>query len=338
MPKTKGKKRQSKKKHQKRQTSGGLTLSRFLRRTIFVIGLILVLGMTALLGVYFLGPFERRTQIETFTSGQLYALRSADWMPGFGGRLLSTIEDRLPGADDYAVDTGELGRDGGHALAGLPLSRKPHQILKNSSYTNLYDPEERQAICVALHLTGEPAAKKPAAESVRRDDPRVPTTAPEAMKLGKWRDFPLTPLDALAREYGETGLREGNLTSNLVPMSESFAKDVWRPLLRQLSIEYPRRFEEVWLCLGPVYRNQASKLASGLLLPDAYFAIVFDQTDAGALRAISFLIPADASRNDPARLLSSIEKIESLTGLQFLPDLRPHTRQSLANWTARRLW
>ena len=334
----KGKKRQSKRKQRKHKASGGFSVVRFFKRAVFAICLLLCLGLAALLGVYFFGPFERRTQIEELATGQLYTLRSAEWMPDFGDRLLATIEDKLPGDEGYAVDAGELARDGSHVLAGVPLSRKPYRILKNSSYITLYDTAERQPLCVALHLTGGRAAKTTITEPTRRDDPRVPSRDPGELQLGQWAGFPLAPLEGLSREHGKLGFKEANLTSNLVPMKESFAEAVWQPLLRRLSIDYPRRFEEVWLGLGPVYRSEGSKLSSGAPLPDAYFAIVFDQTDAGALRAISFLVPADASRNDPAAFLSSMERIESLTGLQFLPELRPHTRQNLAKWTSPRLW
>ena len=340
----KGKKRKPQKKPKKSKASkkskgsSGGGLGRLLKRTVFTICLLLCLSIAALIGVYFFGPFERRTQIEAFAGEQLYALRSADWMPGFGDRLLATIEDGLPGEDGYAVDAGELGRDGAHVLAGIPLAHKPHKILENSSYLTLYDAIDRQPLCVALRLTNDRAAKIPAAEPTRRVDPRTPTPSPQTMQRGEWLDFPLTPLKALAREHGETGVKEANLTSNLVPMRKPFADKIWQPLLRRLSIEYPKRFDEVWLCLGPIYEGKISKLPSGVPLPDAYFAIVFDQTDAGALRTISFVVPSDASRNDPASFISSIGKIESLTGLQFLPELRPHTRRGLAEWTSLRLW
>lgn len=339
MPGGKGKKRQSQKKKQKRpKASEGFGLAGFLKRTIFALSLLLCLALAALTGVYFFGPFERRTQMESFAADQLYALRRAHWMPGPGSRILAAIEDLLPADDGYAVDAGELGRDGAHFLAGLPLSQKPLRILKNKSYVTLYDAAEQQPRCVALRLTGDRADKIPKVEHSRRDDPRTATPSPASLQLGEWKDFPLAPLEAIIREHGPIGLKEANLTSNLIPMSQTFAETVWHPLLRRLSIEYPQRFDEVWLCLGPVYQTRLSRLSSGVPRPDAYFVIVFDETDAGALRAISFLVPADARPKNPEAFLSSMEQIEGLTGLQFLPELRPHTRRGLAEWVSPRLW
>jgi endonuclease G len=298
-----------------------------------------VLGGIALTLLYVFSPIDRRAHLEAFALRQLHSLRNAGWVPDPAGSVIARVEDQIPGSEGFAVDAGELSFDETHTLGGWPLSRRDHQRLNNASYANLYDPLTRQPLCIALRLTAEADGEPVAAEAAARyADTRVPTHPPQALQSGKWQALSLAPAPALAREHGPTGGREASLSSALVPMPADFAATLWEPLLQELTLRYPRRFEEVWLALGPVYGKTPATTPDGVPLPEAYFAIVLDLTEAGALRAISFLLPAEASDAPWHTFLRPIAEIESRTGLQFLPELRPHTRQSLVQWQATRLW
>ncbi len=310
----------------------------FFKKAFGALFLLLLVAVLALAAAYQFGSFEFRRQIESGSIRSLYAWRSAQWMPAFVARPLASLEDRIPGNEGFAVDAGELGREASHFLAGFPLTTGPVHVLRNTSYDALYDTRQRQALCIAVRLTGQASQEKSAMKSGYRADPRVPTVGMEALSMGKWSGYPIVPVEALGKEFGQSGLNESRLSSCLVPMETGFAENTWASLMRELSIHYPGRFDEIWLYAGPVYREESSKLASDILIPDAFFAVVLDQTKAGGLRAISFLVPVESTGDDLSEYVTSMSRIETLTGLKFLPELRPHTRQSLANWASPRLW
>ena len=108
--------------------------------------------------------------------------------------------------------------------------------------------------------------------------------------------------------------------------------EVWSALIQTLAQNYPKRFEEIWLYTGPIYP------AKGSAKPMGFYAIAFDMTEGGGLRAISFQVPGNALNSDLSTYLSSISAIEKATSLRFVPDLQIGTQQSLSNWKESRIW
>ena len=108
--------------------------------------------------------------------------------------------------------------------------------------------------------------------------------------------------------------------------------EIWSGLVQMLARDYPQRFEEVWLYTGPIYSENASGK------PNGFFAIAFDITDSGGLRAISFQVPANASTRDFSTYLTTISTIEQATQLRLTPQLEIGTQQSLSTWKESRIW
>jgi len=156
--------------------------------------------------------------------------------------------------------------------------------------------------------------------------------------LGQWTPQTIAPPSALAGEFGEVGANEACLVTNLAPMSEAFSAGLWERLTREIAVSYPKRFGEIWIYLGPVMREQSSKLESGVPIPDGFYAIAFDLTETGGLRAIAFLVPQDAPDTKLRNYITSIAKIEKHTGLQFLPDVDYHAREVLGSNVSPQLW
>ena len=73
-------------------------------------------------------------------------------------------------------------------------------------------------------------------------------------------------------------------------------------------------------------------------IPEGFYAIAFDLTETGGLRAIAFLVPQDAPDTKLRNYITSIAKIEKHTGLQFLPDVDYHAREVLGSNVSPQLW
>lgn len=335
MAAAKSKKKQSSKR---RRAKGKARPRSLLGRGLFALGAILLLLVLALALVYFLSPIDRRAHFEAFALQKLHALRQANWLPSPAESVIARVEDGIPGSEGFGVDAGEISFEETPTLAGLPLSRREFELLRNGSYVNLFDPLTRQPLCLALRLSDDASDEAAPEDGVRYADKRVTTYPPQALDSMGWQGTSLAPAAALTRQYGKIGAREAGLTSTLVPMPTAFSEALWEPLLHELTVRYPARFGEVWLAFGPVYPKNPVNNPNGVPLPEAYFALAFDVTEAGALRAISFLLPAHQPDAPWHTYLRPIAEIEARTGLQFLPELRPHTRQSLVQWQPDRLW
>lgn len=296
---------------------------------------VVVIG--ALVAAYYFGSFELRERFHQAGISATNVARSSEWLPRPLKSALDKLYDQIPGSGGFTVEGGELGREESHFLAGQPRSSREVQLLRNHSYLNLFSTADKQSLCVALRLTdgkkGDADLKIPFIK-----DPRIQNLEPSKMQLGNWSAFSLAPVPALERQHGETGAKEANLFTNLVPMTEAFAQGTWKEVIRQFSMRYPKRFGEIWLYLGPVYAPEHSKLASGVAIPDAFYAIAFDLTEAGGLRSLSLLVPADASGNHLAPFISSISEIERRTGLRFVPGVDAGARESLVQWVSPTLW
>lgn len=302
------------------------------------LGLLFLLVVLLCGSLYSFGSFETRATMERIAMLTLNAPRTHGSMPAPIARLFDLLYDCIPSSEGMVVEGGELGRDPDNPfLAGLPHSRQALRSLPQPSYINLFNERNLQAACIALRLDDTPRQKAHPSRSALVDA-RVPRLNAEAMRLGKWQAHPIVPSAALLGQHGARGAADAALATNHAPMTEAFASGPWAKAMRELTRRYPQRFGEVWVYLGPAYRPESAKLAAGIAIPDAFYAIVLDLTDAGGLRALALLIPTDAESHDLKDYLSSIAQIEKLTGLQFLPELDYSIRDTLGNYRSPSVW
>lgn len=297
----------------------------------------MVLGMGALVAAYYFGSFALRTKMEHIAIQSINVARSAEWMPRPVIHLLNIGYDAIPESEGLVVEGGELGHDDSPLIAGVPQTKSPIRVLHNKSYINLFHEKELHTICIALKLSGN-AQYDATVPSDFFEDTRIKQLRAQDMHLGQWMPHSIAPPEALAREFGEVGANEACLVTNLAPMSEAFNSGVWQRLMHEITVNYPKRFGETWIYLGPVMRTQSSKLDSGVTIPDQFYAIVFDLTEAGGLRAIAFLVPQDAPDTALRNTITSISQIEKQTGLQFLPDVEYHAQEVLKSSVSPQLW
>jgi len=297
--------------------------------------LILVLG--AIIATYYFGSFELRAKMERIAIRTIHAARAPESMPRPIVSALNRIYDTMPESQGLVVEGGELGHEETPLIAGVPLSSSPIRVLRNKSYLNLYNERQRQSRCVAFKLNerDQHTAKLP---NIFFEDPRIRQLSTHAMQLGKWTPQPIAPVAALAHAFGAEGANEAHLVTNLAPMTDDFAQGLWQRLIHELAVTYPKRFGEIWIYAGPVIHAKSSKLASGVPIPDSFYAIAFDLTETGGLRAIAFLVPQDAKDSSLRSYITSISRIEQQTGLQFLPEVDYHAREVIGSAVSPQLW
>jgi hypothetical protein len=114
--------------------------------------------------------------------------------------------------------------------------------------------------------------------------------------------------------------------------------EVGESVVHRLTDRYPERFGEVWIYLGPIYDQTPASRQGSPAAASAHYAIVFDITEFGGLRALALRIPADTGKQALAESITSIEKIEQATGLRFLPELDFSLRHALVEHISPQIW
>ena len=327
------KKRAKKKTSARKRSNKSAANTSFLRK----LTILLVLGIAAVSATYYFGPFKLRAQMEHVAIQALNATRSPEWMPTPVVQLLNMGFDRIPGSQGLVVEAGELGYGDSPLITGVPQTKSPIRVLHNTSYINLFSEQTLQSRCVAFKLS-EQSEQQGSIPDGFFEDPRIKQLSTNDLKVGAWSLSPLAPPQALAQAFGDVGANEAHLVTNLAPMSTKFRDGPWQRLMEEITIHYPKRFGEVWICLGPVMGKESATLKSGRLIPSGFYAIVFELTDAGGLRAIAFWVPHDATDTQLENYITSISKIESYTGLQFLSEIDYHAREVLRSTVSPHRW
>lgn len=123
-------------------------------------------------------------------------------------------------------------------------------------------------------------------------------------------------------------------TGNGVPLGGEidFDDGAWARAMDLFTQRYPKRFDDVWVYLGPIDESDASPI------PSAHYAIIFDLTDIGGLRALALRIPTNAEAARLSAHVTSIASIERSTGLQFLPEFDFSLRSALLEHVSPQIW
>jgi len=230
-------------------------------------------------------------------------------------------------------------------VGGLPRPNAfPHgsiTVLNNRAYVVGYSNELRSPVWVAYRVGGDArlaeAPPRPDRFVVDRRLPS-PVTPQDFSKSGFDRGH-LVPSLAIGLWFGDEAQRETFLMSNIVPQRPALNSGAWRVFEARLAINYPSRFEEIWVLCGPVFPRQPDRLGKGgVAIPHEFFLIVTDRTD-GRLRAQTFLIPQSVQSSDEwAHHRHSIDEVEVRSGLDLFPDLADEVEIQLESSLARRVW
>ena len=141
--------------------------------------------------------------------------------------------------------------------------------------------------------------------------------------------------------------RETHTVLNACPQLQGMNGGVWLAI-ENLTGQWADDFGSVWIVTGPVFLKMPCDWIGDpgeipVAVPDAFFKIVI--RDGGDdLQVLAFLVPMHGDRNhrrqtaDATPYLTSVDIVESLTGLDFLSSLPSDQESILEQSIATRLW
>lgn len=140
-----------------------------------------------------------------------------------------------------------------------------------------------------------------------------------------------------AERISEKAAYETHTMLNACPQLQWQNNGIWKKL-EGLCLDWADKYGAVWVICGPVFFGHEPAMWLGqdgekkAAIPDAFFKIVV-RLDGDSVATLAFLIPniLPKSETDLNDYLTSIDRIEDLTGLNFLAALEDSTEAAVEN-------
>lgn len=128
-------------------------------------------------------------------------------------------------------------------------------------------------------------------------------------------------------KWDQQAMDESFYLSNIAPqVGIGFNRGIWARLEAKIR-DQAREDHDLVVITGPVFFDFEPRIGGGVVVPDAYFKIIFNPAD---LEAQAFLLPnRKTDEGDLAIFQVSIREVEALTGFDFLSLLPPLVQDAL---------
>jgi len=135
----------------------------------------------------------------------------------------------------------------------------------------------------------------------------------------------MAPNYAMSHLYGREGQADSFLMTNVTPQKAKLNQQLWQHLEETEIKHFAKLFGKVWVITGPIFSGTVERLSSDwtVEIPDAFFKIYVTEAVPGKPpMALAFLVPQTVDGHEPlAQFITSIDNIETQTGIDFFADL-----------------
>ncbi len=285
-------------------------------------------------GWYALQPPERKAEVRTLLAN--YAERDRKISLFEVARDIYTLYyGNTFVACDYAAGENPV-------FGGAPIPRDypaSVRVLYNRAYVVGYCDARKNPAWVAYRLVdvkGDPTV----AERPDQFDTDTRTVARVESKdyTGSGYDRGhMAPNYGIARCFGTEAQVETFLMSNITPQKHELNAGPWKDLELREALNYTGRFHEVWVIAGPLFHGPEEHMRSGVPIPTAFYKIEVDEHE-GRLRVQAFIMSQDTTGTSLDAMMTSVDEIERLSGLDFFPDLDDTVENALEAAVPSRSW
>ena len=218
----------------------------------------------------------------------------------------------------------------------LPTSTT-NQIVHHQNYSLSYSEEHEQAEWVAYEL------KESQLSSVNHKRPYFEID--KAVKTGaaNWRNYKKSGYDrghlcpAGDRRFSKEAHDETFLTSNISPQNHAFNAGVWNRLEQKVRY-WAKKNKGVFVITGGVLKNGLNSIGDeNVSVPEQFYKVLLDNTN-GEIKILAFLLPHEDSKLPLYKFVVSVDTIESLTGIDFFPQLEDNIEDKLEKSNSYKSW
>ena len=224
-------------------------------------------------------------------------------------------------------------------MSGLEIpvinNGKQGQILQRTGYTLSYDSKNKTPQWVAWELTKEETKGKEERSTEFYPDPDVVGTQVvtyDYSHSGYDRGH-MAPAGDM--KWNKQAMQESFYMSNICPQDHNLNTKDWNDL-EMKTREWARQYGKVYIVCGPIYTGKRNEYIGEhrVKVPDAFFKVILIN-DSKKQCALGFLFENEAGENPLEKYLVPVDRIETITGMDFfsaLPDkLENQLEAELAN-------
>ncbi len=236
------------------------------------------------------------------------------------------VQEQISGATTThsATDSGVVINDGELVPSNYyPNVNKKITVLKNIGYISGFSNELRVPLWVGYVATYPFKYNTVERPSTFIQDTRVSGSAThhDYSNSGYDRGH-MAPNYVIGRCYGEKAQMETFLMTNIIPQKPKLNRKQWKDLEQHIANILAKKYGKVLVFIGPVFENaQIDKIKGTIAIPTSCYMIIVVQNTKKEIYAIGFVIPQVPNKKSLWDYCVSIDEIERLTGIDFLPQL-----------------
>ncbi|MEP3838011.1 MAG: DNA/RNA non-specific endonuclease [Algibacter sp.] len=202
------------------------------------------------------------------------------------------------------------------------------QIVHHNGYSLSYYEKHEQAEWVAYEL------KKSHLSNTNHKRPYFEIDMAVNTGAASWRNYKNSGYDrghlcpAGDRHYTKAAHDETFLTSNISPQEHQFNAGIWNSLEQKVRY-WASKYDGVFVVTGGVLKGSMKSIGTEhVSVPNQFYKVLID-TNSGTTKMIAFLIPHEASKKPLYDFVVPVDEVESLTGIDFFPELEDSIENKL---------
>jgi endonuclease G len=222
--------------------------------------------------------------------------------------------------DGYAIETGVSNSTENISDFNFLPTSTTGQIIHHQFYSLSYNEKYEQAEWVAYELTQKQLSSIPIKRPYFEKDPKVTTQSAhyKNFKDSGYNKGHLCP--AGDRKFSVEAFNETFYTSNISPQTYEFNGGVWNRLEEKVRY-WAQKYEKLYIITGGILIPNLKTIGSEkVAVPQYFYKIILDY-NSPEIKAIAFLMPHEKSEKGLYQFVTSIDEIETLTGIDFFPEL-----------------
>lgn len=201
------------------------------------------------------------------------------------------------------------------------------EVIYHSNYILSYSKQYKQSYWVAYELTDNECVKNYTRKDNFIKDPKLSSymATENDYKYSGYDKGHLAPvIDMLS---SKTSMYESFYMTNISPQKPSFNRGIWKTLETQVH-EWAIVYDKVYIITGAILNNKLKCIGNGVAIPNYYYKIVLREKNK-KLYVIAFILKNSKSSKNIKTFIVSVDKIESLTGIDFFPNVNSITEKNM---------
>ncbi|MDC8003040.1 DNA/RNA non-specific endonuclease [Aureisphaera galaxeae] len=201
-------------------------------------------------------------------------------------------------------------------------------IVHHSHYSLSYSEKHEQAEWVAYEVAKSHLSDNDFDRPYFIEDKKVRSGSAD------WRNYKRSGYDrghlcpAGARRFSYDAYKETFLTSNISPQNHEFNSGIWNRLEQKVR-RWANEHDGVYVITGGILKDGLKTIGSEKVsIPNEFYKIIIDNSGSKP-KAIAFLIPNRDSSQSYFEYVTTIDILESKTGIDFLEGLPDATESTL---------